>query len=44
MNIIQIYAPNADKKEEECEEFYAQLEEIFRSIKRKAHIFALHVG
>lgn len=33
MNIIQVYAPTADKEEAEAEKFYTELDDIFRSIK-----------
>ena len=33
MNIIQVYAPTTDKEDDEVEEFYAELDDIFKSIK-----------
>lgn len=33
MNIIQTYAPTADKEDNEVEEFYAELDDIYRNIK-----------
>lgn len=33
MNVIQTYAPTADKEDDEVEVFYAELDDIFGSIK-----------
>lgn len=33
INLIQIYAPTADKQDEEAEELYGQIQEVLRSLK-----------
>jgi len=33
INIIQVYAPTADKEKEDIDNFYEQLREILRSVK-----------
>lgn len=35
INLIQVYAPTADKSDEEIEEFYSQIQEISKSVKKQ---------